>query len=266
MGTQLATNNPLDKLRIALLASFPARKVDEILLHYEILSREAQLDRYESCLVNGGKFVEAVLKCLHYRRTRDEVDSVRVDEEIRLLESAFSLSESERMTIPRTLRIIYEHRNKRGGAHNSSFDPTKMDCAFVVAASSWVMEELTRLYLINDPFTAQALVENLLVKHIPLVEEIDGDPMILKLGLSARVQLEILLYYCYPNRCTMKDLIRWVRYQSDNNVRTTLRNMMIKGLVHENETGWKLTQSGVHDAEAEIAKILDSKGVKRGRK
>ncbi len=228
MATQIARDQLLDKLRAALSAKFPPKKVDEILYHYDVLKRKARLDDYESCLVNGGTFVEAVLKCLHYLRTGNEVDSLDAGQEIdqlAKLQRNNILDTSERLTIPRTLRVIYEHRNRRGGAHNSSFDPTKMDAVFVVAASNWVMEELTRLYLTSDPGSAQALVQNLLVKDLPLVEEIDGDYLILKPELSARVQIELILYKHYPNRCTTKDLVRWVHNHKENNVRVTLRGM-----------------------------------------
>lgn len=279
MTTQVATTQSLDKLRTALITKFPASKVDEILSHYNILRRETRLEHWETCLVNGGKFVEAVLKCLHYLSTGDVIDSIKkADEEIRHLENATHLSDFERLTIPRALRLIYEFRNKRGGAHNSSFDPIKMDCALVVATSNWVMEELTRLYLTNDALAAKELVESLLIKDIPLIEEIDGDRLILKSGLSARIQLEILLYREFPERCATKDLIRWVHDHSTENIRVTLRTMKQKNLVHETEAGWKLTESGVHAAEIEIARLQNStsdtsptskgraKGVRRGRK
>lgn len=279
MTTQVAATQSLDKLRTALIAKFPAKKVDEILYHYNILRREARLDHWEPCLVNGGKFVEAVLKCFHYLNSGNEVDSIkRADDEIRLLEQATHLSDFERLTIPRSLRLMYEFRNKRGGAHNSSFDPIKTDCALVVAVSNWVMEELTRLYLTNDAIAAQKLVESLLVKDIPLVEEIDGDRLVLRPGLSARIQLEILLYREFPERCATKDLIRWVHDHSVENIRVTLRGLKQKNLVHETDDGWKLTESGMHEAEAEIAKLQSgtgetntvskrrTKGAKRGRK
>lgn len=259
MTTQIARNQLLEKLRAALSAKFPSKKVDEILHHYEVLIRKVRLDDYESCLVNGGKFVEAVLKCLHYLRTGNEVDSLDAGQEIDQLPKHSTLDTSERLTIPRTLRVIYDHRNKRGGAHNTSFDPIKMDAMFVVAASNWVMEELTRLYLINDPDAAQALVENLLVKDLPLVEEIDGDYLVLKPDLSARVQLELLLYKHHPNRCTTKELIRWAHNHKEDNVRVTLRGMRAKNTAHENETGWILTDVGIHQAEAEIAKLQNDK-------
>lgn len=117
-----------------------------------------------------------------------------------------------------------------------------------------------------------------LVKDIPLVEEMDGDRLVLRSGLSARVQLEILLYREFPERCEIKDLIRWAHQHSAENIRVTLRSMKQKNLVHETEGGWKLTESGVHKAEtvivrlqsdAEDTKIISErrmKGAKRGRK
>jgi len=54
--------------------------------------------------------------------------------------------------------------------------------------------------------------------------------------------------------------------------------MKQKNLVHETEDGWKLTESGMHETEAEIAKLQSgtdftntvnkrrAKGAKRGRK
>lgn len=278
MVTQLVANQLLDKLHDELSSKFPRKKVEEVLYHYGVLRREARIDHYEACLVNGGKFVEAVLKCLHYRRTGEDIVSLKAEDEIRQLESATALSDSERMTIPRTLRTIYDHRNKRGGAHNSSFDPIRMDCNFIVAASNWVLQELVRLYLTSDPLAAQSLVENLLIKDIPLVEEIDGDYLVLKPGVSARVELELILYHHFPNRCSVKDLIHWIHNQSPENVRTTLRNLKQKNLTHENEMGWRLTETGVREAEAEIASmqfdpsgtnktlVAKKKGAKRGRR
>lgn len=251
------TTELLEKLRAALSAKFPPAKVDEILRYYSLLKTEARLDHYDDCLVNGGKFVEAVLKCLHYLAAENEIDVVnKVDQEIRYLENVATLDDSERLTIPRTLRVIYEHRNKRGGAHNNSFDSQKMDCALVVAASTWVMEELTRLYLTNDPTAAQVLVANLLVKEIPFVEEIDGDYVVSHPKLPATVQLGMLLYYHYPNRCSVGDLIQWLEHvHNSNNIRTSLRRMQKDNLVHENGNGWKLTEAGVQKAEQAVAKL-----------
>jgi len=262
MATQIVTVDSLSRLRVALSQKFPPGKADEIIDFYKALRREAHIDALDDCLVSGGKFVEAVLKCLHYVRTGDEVDSIKAEEEIKALESAAPslMSGSERLMIPRALRLIYGLRNKRGGAHNTSFDPLKMDCAMLVAVASWVMEELTRHYLVNDENAAKALIESLLVKDIPLVEEIEGDRLILRPGLSARVQLEILLYREYPKRHPFKDLTRWIHEHSVENIRVTLRTMKQKKLAHETVEGWTLTEAGLREAETEIAKLLNGTG------
>ncbi len=278
MVMQQTVTQSLDKLRIALVTKFPSDKVDEILQHYTNLRKEARLEHWSPCLVSGGMFVEAVLKCFHYLNTGNDVDSVKADEEIRHLENAKHLSDFERLTIPRALRLIYELRSRRGGAHNSSFNPLKMDCYVVVTVANWVMEELTRLYLTNDEAAARALIESLSVKDIPLVEEIGEDRLVLNTGLSARIQLEILLYREYPERCNVRDLIRWLHNHSPENVRVTLRTMKQKNLAHESEEGWLLTEKGMHETEAEIVKLQSgatdtrtiskgkSKGAKRVRK
>ncbi len=278
MATTMAATQSLDRLRSALVTKFPPHKVDEILLFFNKLMKEARHEHWDTCINDGGKFAEAVLKCFHYQRTGIEVDSVKVDEEARLLGQTAGLNEFERLTIPRALRLIYEFRNRRGGAHNSSFDPIKMDCVLLVALSKWVIEELARLYLTNDAMAAQMLVENLLVRELPLVEELDGDRLVLIPGLSARVQLEILLWKEHQNRCTVKELARWAHNHTIDNIRVTLREMRKKNLAHETEEGWKLTDSGMREAEAEIVKLQSNtvspntvsrsraKGAKRGRK
>src|SRR5579885_775303 len=107
MATQLAMTKSFEKFRTELSIKFPAKKVDEILQYYEALRRDAWLDRYDSCLVNSGKFVEAVLKCFHFLRTDIEVDSINnANNEIQQLESDINLNIFERMTIPRVIKAI----------------------------------------------------------------------------------------------------------------------------------------------------------------
>jgi hypothetical protein len=271
MATQMVASDVLARLRTAFVPRFPEAKADEILYHYRALRRDARLERYSSCEVEAGKFVEAILKCFHYQRTGEEVDALpaAADQMISQLESDTKhFNDTERLIILKALRLIYTFRNKRGAAHNSSFDPLQMDCALVVALANWVMEELIRLYLTNDDAAVRALVDSLLVKDIPLVEQIDDDRLVLKPGLSARIQLELLLYR-EPNRCQVKDLARWIHDQSIDNIRTTLRDMRKKNLAHETDAGWLLTEAGIREAEIEIAKLQSGtnsdKPLNRGR-
>jgi len=279
MVQHLQRIQPIETFRSALSRHFPADKVGELLKYYNSSIHNFRLDNYAQCLVDAGKVVEAILKCFHYLRTQEVVDSVKVEQEVIQLEQCTSLSDSERMTIPRTLRLIYEHRNRRGAAHNNSFDPNQMDATLVIAGLKWVLGELARLYLASDPDEAQRLVANLLTRDLPLVEEIDGSYLVLRPELPARVQLEILLYRYYPNRCQFQDLVRWIgSAHSESNIRVTLSNLRKKALVHENQDGWRLTDSGFREASNEITQIqsnngaslkhraVKSKGTRHGRK
>jgi len=275
---QITTNHPIDVFRSELSKRFPPDKVDEILKHYNTSIHNYRLNKYSDCLVEAGKAVEAVLKCYHYLRTQEVVDSVKVEYEVNQLEQCKPLNDSERITLPRTLRLIYEHRNRRGGAHNNSFNPNHMDASYVVAGLKWVLGELARLYLTSNPEEAQQIVTNLLARDLPLVEEIDGAYLFLLPDLSARVQLEVLLYRNDPQRCQFKDLVKWIgKAHTEANVRATLANLRKKALVHENQDGWRLTESGLREAVDEITKIqpngndsgnyqkVKTKGTRNGR-
>jgi hypothetical protein len=278
MIQQMQKSQPIETLRTALNKCFPADKVEEILRYYNSCIHNSRLDNYAQSIVDAGKAVEAILKCLHYLRTQEVVDSIKVEHEVIQLEQCTSLRDSERMTIPRTLWLIYEHRNRRGAAHNNSFNPNQMDATFVISALKWVLGEMARLYLTSDPDEAQKLITNLLARDLPLVEEIDGSYLILRPDLPARIQLEILLYRHQPSRCQLKELITWIgNAHSEANIRVTLNNLKRKALVHENQDGWRLTDSGVLEAVKEITQIqvysdnagnhaLKTKGTKHGRK
>lgn len=279
MIQQMQKNQPIEAFRSALSRRFPSDKVDEILTFYDSSTQNFRLEDYASCLVEAGKMVEAVTKCLHFLRTQEVVDAVKVEQEINQLEHCTSLDDSERLRIPHVLKVIYEHRNHRGAAHNNSFSPNRMDATLVVAELKWVLGELARLYLTSDPEEAQKLIANLLARDLPLIEEIDGSYLILRPDLSARVQLEIMLYRHHPSRCQIKDLVAWIgKAHSETNIRVTLRNLKKKALVHENQDGWRLTDSGLREAIQEITQIqlnnngagnhqvAKSKGKRHGRK
>ncbi len=276
--TTTAAMESFDRLRSALITKFPPGTVDEALFFFNKLRQEARYEHWVSCIDNGGRFVETLLKCFHHLRTDVEVDSINVNEEIKALEQTTVLSDSERLIIPHALRLIYDFRNRLGGIHNSSFDPVKIDCVQLVSLCKWVVEELTRLYLTNDAAAAQVLVDNLLVKESSLVQEFDGDPVVLPSGLSARVYLEVLLRWRYSERCSIKDLEQWAHNHTIHNIRVTLHEMQKKNLVHVTEAGWILTEKGIDEANAEMIKLKNgddspktvrksrAKGAKRGRK
>jgi hypothetical protein len=82
MVQQMQKSQPIEAFRLALGKRFPADKVEEILKYYNSSIHSFRLDKYAECIVDAGKAVEAVLKCLHYLRTQEVVDSVKVEQEV----------------------------------------------------------------------------------------------------------------------------------------------------------------------------------------
>src|SRR5215207_9843002 len=70
--------------------------------------------------------------------------------------------ESVRLHIPRSLRLVYDIRNKRDAAHLAdNIDPNLQDATLVVSVLDWVLAEFIRMHHNVSANQAQALVEEL---------------------------------------------------------------------------------------------------------
>jgi len=241
----------LDLIKAELLAHIDPEIVDEILVHHNVLKTSFRLQDWEKCLVRGGKFGEAVMKAIHFIRTGKVTTKILVDSEISEVGKRSDLPEPIRLLIPRTIRVLYDHRSKRGGAHGS-FNPNAMDCTLVVAVADWVLSELVRIYCVADPDLAMKFAIGTSSKSIPIVEKIEGDYVVLKRGASAHQEIGLILYSRYPERTTRDQLKKWIPNHSAANISLSLGNMRKAKLVHINTEGAILTHMGIQAFEKEI--------------
>lgn len=241
----------LDQIKAELAAHIDARIVDEILEHHNVVKTSFRLQDWEKCLVRGGKFGEAVMKAIHFIRTNKVIQQISIDSEISEVGKRSDLPEPIRLLIPRAIRVLYDHRSKRGGAHGS-FDPNAMDCTLVVAISDWVLSELVRVYCVRDPDLAMKFAIGTSSKSIPIVERIEGDYIVLKKRTSARQEIGLILYSRYPERTTRDQLKKWIPNHSPANISLSLGNMRRAKLVHVNAEGAVLTSAGIQASEKEI--------------
>lgn len=242
----------LDAIRDQLAAHINGTIVDQILEHYNALKTASRLQDWEKCLVRAGKFAEAILKGICFLRTGQVTDNISIETEINEVAKRTDLHDSIRLLIPRAVRVVYDNRSKRGGAHISPFDPNPMDCMLVTNLADWVLAELVRLYYTTDPEQAAAIVDTLIAKSIPLVEHIDEDYIVLSPYASARQEIGLILHSCYPKRTILPELIKWMPYQSPENIRTSLKNMEKAKEVHRNKDGVLLTQLGIRVVEQKM--------------
>lgn len=244
----------LDYIKAELETRIPSTIVEKILSHHNALKTAFRLQDWEKCLVRGGKLSETIMRAIHFMRTEKDIKQISVDTEINEIGKRNDFPESIRLLIPRAVRVLYDHRNRRGGAH-SSFDPNAMDCAMIVSIADWVIGELVRVYCTSDPKKAMKFVIGVTARTIPVVEKIGEDYVVLQKEISARLEISWILYSRYPERTTSEQLEKWIPDHSEDNISTTLRNMRKSKLVHFDSVGYVLTTAGLLDVEKEMSRL-----------
>jgi hypothetical protein len=176
------------------------RLVDELLDAHEEVKRNYFLGGLRLSAVEGGRFSEAAFRLLQ-EATGLPVTSLGTqldtDKLIRTLANlpVASHQESLRIHIPRALRLVYDIRNKRDAAHLADgIDPNLQDATLVVATVDWILAEFVRLYHNVSADEASRIVESLVTRQAPVVQEIDGFLKVLKPSLGASEHMLVLLY------------------------------------------------------------------------
>jgi len=244
----------LDYIKAELETRIPSTIVEELLSHHNALKTAFRLQDWEKCLVRGGKLSETIMRAIHFIRVGRDVQQISVDTEINEIGKRNDFPESIRLLVPRAVRVLYDHRNRRGGAH-SSFDPNAMDCAMIVSIADWTIGELVRVYCTSDPDKAMKFVTGVTARIIPIVEKIGEDYVVLKKEISARLEICWILYSRYPERTTSEQLEKWITDHSEDNLSTSLRNMRKAKLVHCDSRGYVLTTAGLLAIEKEISRL-----------
>ena len=154
--------------------------------------------------------------------------------------------ESLRIHIPRALRLVYDIRNKRDAAHLADgIDPNLQDATLVVAAVDWILAEFVRLYHNVSPDEAQRIVDSLVTRLAPVVQDFNGFLKVLKPGLGASEHMLVLLYQRGPNGATLEQLTAWARSPMRRNLRRTLQSLVEeKDFAHFDGTIYLITRRG----------------------
>ncbi len=143
--------NTLDTIRTSLQTHFDSGVVDELLEAYIHAKSEFQLGGLRLNAVEGGRFCEAAFRLLQQVVTGSYTplgQQLNVEQLIIQLANTQKgvCSDSIRLHIPRTLRVIYDIRNNRDAAHLADgIDPNLQDASLVVSNIDWVLAEFVRL-------------------------------------------------------------------------------------------------------------------------
>lgn len=245
-------------------AGLPKPLVDELLEAYKEAKRRFHLGDHRPNAVEGGRFSEAVFRILQHETTGTYTAIGKTLPKVDTLLTTFAnvppsvAGDSIRIHIPRTLRLVYDVRNKRDAAHlGDGIDPNLQDATLVVANIDWVMAELVRLFHKVSADEAQAIIDHLVTREVPAVQEIVGQPVILT-DLRPRDQSLLMLYRVGTDAgATLDELTQWLRVKRKNDLLKRLRALDSQGLVLEHpKTGrFHITDKGARDVERrELAK------------
>jgi len=246
----------LATIRGGLVAGLDPTLVDELLAAYEEAKRNYYLGGLRLSAVEGGRFCEAAFRLLQQQAWAKwdpigkQLDTDRLIRELANLADG-SRPDSVRLHIPRSLRVLYDIRNRRDTAHlGDGIDPNLQDATLVIGVLDWVLAEFVRLQHNVPADEAQALVEDLVTRQAPIIQDFEGFLKVLR-QLNASPHCLVLLYQRGREGATFDELSAWARPGMRANLRRTLSALVDdKSFVHEDGGRYFITRAGQQEVES----------------
>jgi hypothetical protein len=222
-------------IEVQLGTKFDPKLVKELLDAHAEAKRNFYLGGLRLSAVEGGRFCEAAFRLLQDttegKHTPLSKTLPKTDALILQLSNldASKFNDAIRLHIPRSLRLVYDIRNKRDTAHLSDgIDPNLQDATLVVTVIDWVLAEFIRLYHNVTANAASKMVDGIVKRVAPVVQDFNGFLKILnpKLGVSDRCA--VLLYQRGDDGASYAELEQWVRPSMRANLRRALEALVDK--------------------------------------
>lgn len=244
-------------IRTGLASAYEAKLVDELLDAHAEAKRNYYLGGLRLSAVEGGRFCEAVFRMLEQRTSGTFLplgQMLDTEKLIRDLANTPSTAapDSIRLHIPRALRVVYDIRNKRDAAHLADgIDPNVQDATLVAGILDWVLAEFVRLHHPTvSADKAQRIVEDLVTRHVPVIQEFSGFLKVLNPQLGASDHMLVLLYQRGSAGAEYSELEAWARPAMRNNLRRTLRQLTDeRAQLHLDAGRYYITLSGIREVE-----------------
>lgn len=251
----------LNNIRQQLSNSIDRFLVDRLLECYTELKQNYYLGKHKSGELDAGHFAEIVIRVLQCITNPDHnfvplgVRLNNVHREIaHFAQLPAAFHDSIRLHIPRAVHTIYGIRSRRGVAHvGGDINPNLSDSTYVVATCDWIIAELVRLYYTSSLEKAQKLVNGIVERKAPLIQDFSGYLKVLNPKLSAPNKILALLYYRGKEGASTKELRHWVKTKSLSHIPTAIANLEHKkGYIHCDNSQCYITRTGILFVERNI--------------
>ncbi|MDB6121428.1 MAG: hypothetical protein JWQ71_421 [Pedosphaera sp.] len=244
-------------IQAQLASTLPPRLVEELLEAHAEAKRNLYLGGLRLSEVEGGRFCEAAFRLLEqitqgsFTPLGTQLNTEKIIQQLENLPKA-SHPDAIRIHIPRALRLVYDIRNKRDAAHLADgIDPNLQDATMVSSVLDWTLAEFIRLYHNVTAGAAQQLVAQIVTRAVPVVQDFNGFPKVLKPNLAVSDHCLVLLYQRGGQGATFKEMETWVRPQMRPNLGRTLTSLgERKDLIHFDGTRYLITYLGQQEVEA----------------
>jgi hypothetical protein len=230
--------------------------VDELLAAYQEAKRNFYIGGLRLSEVEGGRFCEAAFRVLEQVTTgRFTGLSQKVDTDGLIIRLANlprgAHPDSVRIHVPRALRVVYDIRNNRDAAHLADgIDPNVQDATLVISNLDWVLAEFVRIYHSVPASEAQKIIENLVTRLVPAIEDFDGFLKVLKPDLRAGEYVLLLLYARGKEGAGYKEIEAWARPKMRSHLKRTLDLLVDeRAWVHHANGRYCITRLGITEVE-----------------
>lgn len=245
-----------DVIRTQLVVGFAPRLVDGLLNAHAEAKRNYYLGGLRLSEVEGGRFCEAAFRMLQQITSGSFTPlgtPLNVDHLITLLANIPSGRQPDaiRLHIPRALRLVYDIRNNRDAAHLADgIDPNLQDATLVNSVLDWVLAEFIRLFHHVSANEAHQLVDSIVVRVAPVVQDFNGFLKVLNPDLRASDHCLVLLYQRGSEGATFKELSEWAQPTMREKLKRTLEGLNnTKAFVHFDGNRYYITHAGQNEVE-----------------
>ncbi len=190
---------------------------------------------------DAGRFCEALvnpLSLLDRGSTTTQSPSVFATKLVNV-DIPHNLSASDRKNLSKVMMSVYEIRSSRNSVHFApGYSADYVDSMVTVASCKWLLCELVRLASGRPNEETAKLLRGLAQLGDPVIFELEGRPIVMRLGLSATQEILLLLLHRPGYASTKSDLIEYAApYHSAKSVGISLNRLEAKRQIARSKDG-----------------------------